>query len=136
MAVYVASMWNNYRKACLLILDVIIRCHRWIGRYPEDLDMDAPIQREVARLTEGIVSSIPYLLSADPSAFLSNAATRSPPLVPGRPIGGLLSMHAFYVLSTLPINEAKLRVYIRNCLAWIGTYMGIGQATIMSKVRD
>jgi hypothetical protein len=59
----------------------------------------------------------------------------SPSVVSGRPVGGLLLMYTLYVLLTLPIVEPKLKVYIRDCLAWIGTHMGIGQATILSKVK-
>ncbi|KAK9241614.1 hypothetical protein V1506DRAFT_575255 [Lipomyces tetrasporus] len=130
---YVASLWNNYRKACLLVLKVIINCHRRINGYPSHLAIEALIQKDVATLTEGIVSSIPYLLTADLQAFVENAAAGSPPLVPGRPVGGLLSMHTLYVLSTLPMTERKLKVYTRDCLAWIGTRMGVGQAAILSK---
>jgi hypothetical protein len=93
------------------------------------------IQREAARITEGIVSSIPYLLTADLQTFVENAATGSLPLIPGRPIGGLLSMHTLFILSTLPMAEEKLKIYTRNCLAWIGAHMGIGQAAILSKVK-
>lgn len=67
--------------------------------------------------------------------FVENAATGSPPIVPGRPAGGLLSMHTLFVLSTLSMTEEKLKIYIRDCLAWIGTHMGIAQATVLSKVR-
>jgi hypothetical protein len=31
--------------------------------------------------------------------------------------------------------EEKLKVYLRGCLARIGKHIGIGQATILSKVR-
>jgi hypothetical protein len=110
-------------------------CHCRIKSYPDGLEIDAPIHKDSAGLMEGIVSSIPHLLAADLQAFVENATAGSPPLVSGRPVGGLLSMHTLYVLSTLPMAEAKLKAYIRDCLAWIGTRMGIGQATILSKVR-
>jgi len=53
---YVASIWNSYRKACLLVLNIILSCEHRINN-------DTSIQKDVAALTEGIVSSIPYLLA-------------------------------------------------------------------------
>jgi hypothetical protein len=96
--------------------------------------MDTSTHKDVATLTEGIVSSIPYLLAANLQAFVENATAGSK-IVPGRPVGALLSMYTLFVLSTLPMVEEKLKVYIRGCLAWIGIHMGIGQATLLSKVR-
>jgi hypothetical protein len=118
----------------LLVLNVINSCDRRINGYSNNLIVEAAIHEEVANFTEGIVSSIPYLLTADLQAFVKNAAAGSPPLVPGRPVGGLLSMHTLYVLSTLPMTDRKLKVYIKACLAWIGTCMGVGQAALLSKV--
>ncbi|TVY37370.1 hypothetical protein LSUB1_G003964 [Lachnellula subtilissima] len=130
---YVASIWNSYRKACLLVLDIILNCHRRINNCSRSVQSEDLIHKEIAQHTEGIISSIPYLLAADLQSFIQNATAGSPALVPGRPVGGLLSMQAFYILSTLPTADAKLKVYMRDCLAWIGTRMGIGQATILSK---
>jgi len=124
---YVASIWNSYRKACLLVLNIILSCEHRINN-------DTSIQKDVAALTEGIVSSIPYLLATDLQAFVEHATAGSK-IVPGRLVGALLSMYTLYVLSTLPMVEEKLKVYIRGCLEWIGRHMGIGQATLLSKVR-
>jgi hypothetical protein len=93
------------------------------------------IHKDISKQWEGIVSSIPYLLTADLPTFVENAAKGSPPIVPGQPIGGLLSMHTLFVLATLPRVEEEMRIYARDCLAWIGAHMGIGQAAVLSKVR-
>ncbi|TVY45754.1 hypothetical protein LOCC1_G003451 [Lachnellula occidentalis] len=130
---YVASIWNSYRKACLLVLDIILSCHRRVNNCSEIVQSEGLIHKEITQCTEGIVSSIPYLLAANLHSFIENATAGSPALVPGRPVGGLLSMQAFYILSTLPTAEPELKTYMRDCLAWIGTRMGIGQATILSK---
>jgi hypothetical protein len=120
----------------LLLLNTITDCHRRINSHPEGLELDALIYENVARLTDGIVSTIPYLLAADLQVFVENATRESPPpLVAGPPIGDLLSMHALYVLSTLPLTEDRLKVYLKDCLTWIGDSMGIGQAKILSMVR-
>lgn len=117
------------------MLNIILKCHHRINGYLSDRVFEDSIQKNVSRLTEGIVSSIPYLLTADLQTFVDNAATASPPIVPGRPIGGLLSMHTLFVLATLPMAEEKLQTYARDCLAWIRAHMGIGQAAVLSKVR-
>ncbi|KAK9482634.1 hypothetical protein V1527DRAFT_454858 [Lipomyces starkeyi] len=129
---YVASIWNNYRKACLLVLNIIISCHRRINN-PDSLEIAARVYLDVTSLTEEVVSSIPYLLAVDLQSFVENGTAGTPPIVPGRPVGGLLSMHTLYVLATLPIAETKLKLYTKKCLAWIGDEMGIGQAAILSK---
>lgn len=131
---YVASVWNSYRKASLLILNVIMGCHQRINTRSNSSEAEAQMSEEAAGLMDGIVSSLPYLLAADVRTFVEDITAGSPPLVPGRPVGALLSMQTLNVLSTLPLAETKLKAYIRNCLSWIGTYMGIGQATILSKV--
>jgi hypothetical protein len=95
---------------------------------------DTSIHKDVSPLTEGIVSSISYLLATDLQAFVESATAGSK-IVPGRPAGALLSMYTLFVLSTLPMVEEKLKVYIKNCLAWIGRHMGIGQANILAKVK-
>jgi hypothetical protein len=118
-----------------MLLSTIINCHRQLNISQTGLEIDTAIQEDVAELTEGIISSIPYLLAADLQTFIDNTTRGIPPIVPGRSIGGLLSMHALYVLSALPMTEKHLKVYLRDCLAWIGTRMGIGQATILSRVR-
>lgn len=71
---YVASIWNSYRKACLLDMNGIISCHRRISSYPDGLEINALIH-EVVALAEAIVVSHP--------------------LVSDRPVGGLLSVHTF-----------------------------------------
>ncbi len=54
---------------------------------------------------------------------------------PGRSVGGLLLMHTIYVASNLSIVPQQIRLYLKDCLEWIGMYMGIGQASLFAKVR-
>lgn len=42
--------------------------------------------------------------------------------------------HTLYVLSVLPIIDVKIQGYLRECMAWIGDHMKIGQAVILSNV--
>jgi hypothetical protein len=114
-------------------MNIIIRCQSQIGRLTGGPEIDTAAQEYVADLTQSIVSSIPYLLSADLQAFVKNVPARSP-LVPGRTVGGLLLIHGLFLLSTLPIIEPKVKDYLKDCLIWIGDHMGIGQAIVLSKV--
>lgn len=117
------------------MLSIILKCHYRLNGYLSDQIFEDSVQKDISKQSQGIVSSIPYLLTADLPTFVDNAARASPPIVPGQPIGGLLSMHTLFVLATSPIVEEDLRIYARNCLAWIGAHMGIGQAAVLSKVR-
>jgi len=110
-------------------------CHNRIAVLQHRIEVDPRLPEEIEGLIQGIVSSIPFFLVADLHVFLENTTADTPSLIPGRPVGGLLLMHALYVLSTMPMVESKLKTYLRDCLAWIGDHMGIGQATILSRVR-
>lgn len=110
-----------------------MNCYHRISTFPDQEEIDPSIYRDIEELTEGILSSIPFVLSANLQTFLNNA-TMGSPLTPGRPVGGLLLMHTLYINSVLPIIEPKAQAYFRDCLAWVGDQMNIGQAAILSKV--
>ena len=129
--VYVAAIWNSYRKGRLKILDCIIRCAKRLGQgdnYHQE-------QIEAEELANDIVASIPYHLTADLQVFVQEAKSDSKVVTPGKALGGLLLMHPLFVTSELSIVSPELRTYMRACLAWIGSNMGIGQATLLSRVR-
>ncbi|KAH9215596.1 hypothetical protein DL95DRAFT_136041 [Leptodontidium sp. 2 PMI_412] len=129
---YIATIWNAYRKARLLVINIIMDCYDRICTFPEHEEIDPAIFIEISELTDGIISSIPFVLSADLQDFLNNSKLCKP-LVRGRPVGGLLLMHTLYVISVLPIIDPKVQRYLRDCLAWVGENMNIGQAVILSK---
>lgn len=110
-----------------------MQCYDHICTFPEHEEIDPAIFTEITELAEGITSSIPFVLSLDLQAFLDHSKTNVP-LVPGRPVGGLLLMHTLYVISVLPIIDPRVQRYLRDCLAWVGDEMNIGQAVILSKV--
>lgn len=112
---------------------VILECDQLTSIPSTPPETNTQLYKDIEKGIEEIISSIPFLLAASLPDFIANVATKTP-LVPGRPVGGLLLMHALYVLMTLPVIDLKLKVYIQNCLRWIGDHMGIGQATILSKV--
>ena len=131
IAVYVAAVWNTYRKARLMILDVIIRCSVRLGE--EGCRKDEQVDAQ--ELVDGMAASILYHLTDNPQTFMQQAEHGSVTVAPGRPIGGLLLMHPLYVMSKLSVVSPQLRAHLKDCLAWIGKHMGIGQATLFSDVR-
>ena len=110
-----------------------MNCYNRICTFPEHEEIDTSIYTEIDDLITGLLLSIPFVLSSDVQKFHQNAATRAP-LIPGRPIGGLMLTHTLYVLSVLPIIDPKMQGYLRECMAWIGDHMKIGQAVILSNV--
>ncbi|KAL2060207.1 hypothetical protein VTL71DRAFT_9602 [Oculimacula yallundae] len=129
---YIATIWNAYRKARLLVINIIMSCYNRICTFPEHEEINPAIYTEIAELSAGIISSIPFVLSADVHAFLESIDNHSP-VIPGKPVGGLLVMHTLYVISVLPIINPQVQRYLRDCLTWIGEHMKIGQAVILSK---
>jgi hypothetical protein len=93
-----------------------------------------PLWEQQSRvLIDDILASIPYHLANDPREYLDAIASGTTPLI-GRPVGGLLLLHPLYVLASCSIVPDPIKDYVRRCLGWIGQYMGIGQARLMSKV--
>jgi hypothetical protein len=129
---YVAAIWNTYRKTCLLILNVIIRCSNRLGLRNTYHDEKISVEE----LANDLVASIPFHLSENLTAFVEQAENASElATVPGKSIGGLLLMHPLFATSNLPAISPQLQGRMKKCLAWIGAHMGIGQATWLSNVR-
>lgn len=137
--VYVAAVWNTYRKARLLFLDSLIRCEPLILS-EHNKDEALPLERlhsEVRDLATDIAASVPFLLTGTsekplqiPHMATAVAAT------PGKPLGGLLLLHPLAATSMMSITPPDLRAYFKRCLAWIGDNMGIGQASLLAEVRQ
>ncbi len=127
---YVAGVWNTSRTGRLLLISLILKLSKLLND-----NQDHSREHENAQiLTEDIIASVPYHLAEDLHVFLRNVG-KDTAISPGRPVGGLLLMHPIYVASTLLIVPQKLREHMQECLAWIGTHMGIGQASLFAKVR-
>ena len=95
------------------------------------------IWEEAQKLALNIASSIPYCLSENVHIFLDQTLASdetSKSMVPGPSVHGLLVMHTLYMVSNLSVVDPALKVYLKDCLEWIGLNMGIGQATMLSKV--
>ena len=130
---YVAGVWNNARIIRVLLIDLVITLSKMLNN---DHSHNCGHQ-DALRLIQDIIASIPFHLAEDLQAFLrdtrdGNAAGR---IQPGRAVGGLLLMHPLYLASKLSIVPLQLQHYLRDCLEWIATNMGFGQASLFAKVR-
>jgi hypothetical protein len=129
---------NSYRKSRLLILDIIIKCHQ-AAIAPSDIPgISSSILEEVEEIASDIAAAIPYHLADNISVFVTQTSASNGTAVdmtPGRSAGGLLLMHTLYMVSTLTVIDPSLKKYFKDCLAWIGRNMGIGQATMLSEVE-
>ncbi|RDW57449.1 hypothetical protein BP6252_13787 [Coleophoma cylindrospora] len=124
---YVAGVWNIFRAARLLLIVLIVNLPNTTG------DTDSHI-RTANCIVEDMIASIPYHLTDNLPAFLSELATSIEITDPGRSVGGLLLMHPLYVASKMPFLPEKVRKYMLTCLSWIGSNMGLGQAGVLATV--
>jgi hypothetical protein len=129
---YVASAWNIFRAARLLLLTLIIKLSGTLGSDESYVDH----LHTTNRIVEDIVASVPYHLVDNLPGFLSKLAASTEITDPGRPLGGLLLMHPLYVASKTPFLSRNIREYMRKCLKWIGSNMGLAQATLLAMVRE
>jgi hypothetical protein len=127
---YVAGVWNTSRTARLLLISLILK----LSKLLKDNQNHSQEHQDAHQLIEDMIASIPYHLAEDLHAFLRESGKNAAAMNPGRPVGGLLLMHPIYIASTLLIVPPQMRDHMRECLAWIGTYMGIGQASLFAKV--
>ncbi|KAL1885325.1 hypothetical protein Plec18167_001982, partial [Paecilomyces lecythidis] len=101
--------------------------------HPSALSVGKKAQYKAQELAEDIAASVAYHLTVDPESYIQ---TPSKPIVPGRPVGGLLLLHPLYVITRAPVVSPQLRAQMSECLAWIGKNMGIGQATLLSNLTS
>ena len=136
---YVAGVWNTARMARILLLDQILKLSNALnGNHIYSHEHQESLRGDALRLVEDIFSSIPFSLAEDLHTFLQDRGKENSvaKMQPGIPVGGLLLMHPIYIVSRLSIVPEKMREYMRDCLDWIGTNMGIGQASVFAKVRS
>ena len=130
---YIAYIWNISRAARVFLIDLIVRISQVLG---DRSDHIREIQ-DARYLTEDMLSSIPFHLAEDLQIFLrdTNAEQPTAEVNPGRAIGGLLLMYPIHLVSKLDLVPQQIQNYLTECLEWIATNMGIGQASRFAKVR-
>jgi hypothetical protein len=129
---YVAGVWNIFRAARLLLVALIISLSEATGDDRGYVDY-AVIGNRIAA---DMIASIPYHLVDNLPAFISDLAKQREIAEAGRYLGGLLLIHPLYVASRMQFLPDEMQCYSRRCLAWIGSNMGFGQATLLAEVRD
>lgn len=129
---YVAGVWNIFRVARLILLSLIIKLSAILGKKENCIEFISAGNC----ILEDMLASIPYHLINNLPAFVSLLSNETEITEPGRYLGGLLLMHPLYVVSEIPFVPEPARDYMRKCLAWIGSNMGIGQATLLANVSE
>jgi hypothetical protein len=129
---YVAGVWNIFRAARLLLVASIIK----LSDSFEDNDSLANHINTANGVVKDLIASISYHLTDNLQIFLSELATGTEITKPGRSLGGLLLMHPLYVASEMSFLTEEIREYLRRCLTWIGSNMGLGQAGLLARVRE
>ncbi|PVH86156.1 hypothetical protein DL98DRAFT_510819 [Cadophora sp. DSE1049] len=124
---YVAGVWNIFRTARLLLLNILLST-------PDKYGNLAQFVKTANHIVEDIFASIPYHLADNLPVFVDGIG-RKETIDPGRTLGGLLLMYPLYAVSTLTFLCDKTREYTRACLQWIGEEMGIGQAGLMANAE-
>lgn len=128
---YVAGVWNVFRAARLLLLALVIKLSEILGDHESYIHYVSTAND----IAEDMIASIPYHLTDNLQVFLNELTTSSEISDEGRTLGGLLLMHPLYVAYKTPFLPERVRDYMRTCLLWIGTNMGLGQATLLASVR-
>ncbi|PWY81627.1 putative C6 transcription factor [Aspergillus sclerotioniger CBS 115572] len=128
---YVAGVWNISRVARCVLIEIIMK----IGDILQN-NKDYTRERTGAdHLCKELLSSIPYHLTECLPDFLRDTQSASRIQTPGRAVGGLLLMYPIFLLRQLSIVPLEMQEYLAKCLEWIGINMGVGQASILAKVR-
>jgi hypothetical protein len=128
-SVYVGIMWNTYRKAMVLLLDLIAR----VAKHLSHDGIIAELEDRALVLVSDMVASVPYFLAANANEYIRLVEAGSASIPSNRPVGGLLLLHPLYAVANCTIIPTPIRQYFSNCLAWIGQNMGIGQADLFAK---
>ncbi len=129
---YVAGVWNISRAARLLLVTLVMKLSDRLESDDSCIDYIHAANYAV----EDIFASVPYHLVDDLPAFVSELATGKEITDVGRALGGLLLLHPLYIVSKTKFLSQKTRDYSQRCLAWIGSNMGIGQATVLAEAGE
>jgi len=115
-----------------MLLDIMLRC---LSRLQEK-DAYGQKKAEANALANDIMASIPFHVADNVESIADQGSVTAAKVNPGKAVGGLLLMHPLYVAANLSIVPPHLQLQMRECLTWIGEHMGIGQATVFSKVSS
>jgi hypothetical protein len=126
----VAGTWNIFRTARLLLIALIMK----LSVASSDTGSCVDFVQDANSIAEEMIASIPFHLADNLHVFLGELSTSADIPETGRTLGGFLLIHPLYVASRMAFLSGPVRDYLRRCLAWIGSRMGIGQAALFSSV--
>ncbi|UPK92701.1 hypothetical protein LCI18_003636 [Fusarium solani-melongenae] len=124
---YVAAAWTSWRSICVLYLDHLSCLAHALGQ--EVLDGH---RAKIHHLVAELKASIPYHLSRDLGMYVRRPDAETTPNTPQRIVGGLLLLHPLYVVARCTTVTVSDREYFVRILRWIGSEMGISQATVLA----
>ena len=113
-----------------MLLDIIVRCLTKL----QLKDAHGQKQAEATGLANDMLASAPFHLIDNFETMVAQMTAGVAKIAPGKVIGGLLLMHPVHIAANLSVVPPHLQAQMRECLAWIGEHMGIGQANVFSKV--
>lgn len=128
--VYIAGVWNTWRKTYILALSILVRCRKVLG----STESNKPEESTAQSLAEAVAASVPSHLLERLDEWMLEDENRIKTARPGRPSGGLFLLHPLFVVSRATIVSPDLREYFSDRLAWIGRHMGISQASVVADV--
>ncbi|KAL8784614.1 MAG: hypothetical protein Q9213_003869 [Squamulea squamosa] len=129
---YVASVWNISRTARILLINLILK----LSHILNDDHTHMREHQDAARLIEDMIASIPFHLAEDLPTFLRDLEKEEgvAKIESGRYVGGLLLIHHLHIVAKLATVPQQIKRYMTDCLEWIATNMGIGQALVFAKM--
>lgn len=125
---WTAAIWNLYRCARILTLEVITRWFRRNSMLYSLLDLSQQRRSEVllANLAHDICASVPFMLGASRYSLHSSR--------PQRATTGTALIWPLYLSATMELEIAGMRSWIITRFELIGQMMGIKQAESLANV--
>jgi hypothetical protein len=124
---YVAAAWTSWRSICILYLDHLVHLAQALGQ-----EVVGDYGAKIHHLTAELKASIPYHVSGDLGAYVQHPDAATASNNPQRTVGGLLLLHPLYVIARCTTVALSDREYFVRTLRWIGSEMGISQATVLA----
>ncbi|KAJ3460481.1 hypothetical protein MRS44_011348 [Fusarium solani] len=124
---YVAAAWTSWRSICILYLDHLVHLAQALGQ-----EVIGNYGAKIHHLTAELKASIPYHVSGDLGAYVQHPDAATASNNPQRTVGGLLLLHPLYVIARCTTVALSDREYFARTLRWIGSEMGISQATVLA----
>ena len=130
-------MWNSYRQCQMHLTNLLDQINLALSK---DLETYASSRdhfkftNETQLLADEVCASIPYMLAG--AEIQENKSCGSTWVLPRPPklLGGFGLQWALFTISILSILPEDVRARVKTVLLWIGSNVGLGQATVLAHV--